>query len=380
MTNFKEITVKEIKLKNCTRYYISIDLNNADTDLISSLYLKVISEIRVKKLQVVFEKIFGKIEYKRKFYNMREALLKNEAVQAFPSTFIEGFPVTNSCLSSITFFCVSQNVDIEYITEDNLYVGCVINQPEERALYLNNFSVDEKSLTSINHNVYDTIFSNIKRKILSSNFKPTDLVRNWIYLNHIYSNYVEFNQARNNFFTENNIQYTANSNDLPASTCIEGRSSENSIVSIDCLLVDKSLSEPTIQRVYSNLQNEPDGVTYENKPSFARAVALKYQDRIELQISGTASIDNHGITVYENDPKKQIRTTLLSVLHLLEQFGMGFSDFCLSTVFLKSADYYQIYKEVLEELHISEFSVSFVQTNVCRNNLLCEIDGVCIKK
>jgi enamine deaminase RidA (YjgF/YER057c/UK114 family) len=245
---------------------------------------------------------------------------------------------------------------------------------------LNNFSVDEKSLISINHNVYNTIFSNIKRKIISSNFKPTDLVRTWIYLNHIFSNYVEFNEARNKFFTENNIHYTANSNNLPASTGIEGRSSENSIVSIDCLLVDKSLSEPTIQRVYSNLQNEPDGVTYENKPSFARAVALKYQNRIELQISGTASIDNHGITVYENDPKNQIRTTLLSILHLLEQFGIGFSDFCFSTVFFKSANYYQIYKEVLKELDISEFSVSFVQTNVCRENLLFEIDGVCIKR
>lgn len=66
MSNFKEITVKEIELKNCTRYYYSIDLNNADEDLISSLYFKVISEIREKKLQVVFEKIYGKIEYKPK--------------------------------------------------------------------------------------------------------------------------------------------------------------------------------------------------------------------------------------------------------------------------------------------------------------------------
>jgi len=71
---------------------------------------------------------------------------------------------------------------------------------------------------------------------------------------------------------------------------------------------------------------------------------------------------------------------LLNVGALLEQKEMSFSDFCISTCFFKKKEYYKYFEQVLDELNIPNFSNTFVVGDVCRSNLLFELDGIAIKE
>lgn len=98
-----------------------------------------------------------------------------------------------------------------------------------------------------------------------------------------------------------------------------------------------------------------------------------------MQISGTASIDNHGKTIYIKDPYQQIKRTLLNIKNLLNNVGLDFSDIVCSTCFFKDPSSYKLLKKIIEELNITDFPSINVIANVCRDNLLFEIDAIAVK-
>jgi len=135
-----------------------------------------------------------------------------------------------------------------------------------------------------------------------------------------------------------------------------------------------------IERIFNKDQNEAEGKGYLYQPTFSRAIKVSYKDHIELQISGTASINSQGKTIYENDPYNQIKRTLLHIKNLLDSANMDFCDIGVSTCFFKEAQYYKVFEVVLEDLKIKEFPSIYVIGKVCREDLLFEMDAVEIKK
>ena len=139
-----------------------------------------------------------------------------------------------------------------------------------------------------------------------------------------------------------------------------GKSREDSEMSINVICIDKKIQHPTIKRVYNKFQNEAEGKNYLFKPTFSRALLIEDQYLAELQVSGTASINETGETVYLDDPYQQIKKTLINVGNLLEQANLNFGDFCESTCFFKKIEYYEHFSEAVKDLKIGDFSNTFV--------------------
>ena len=143
--------------------------------------------------------------------------------------------------------------------------------------------------------------------------------------------------------------------------------------------MNKRRPHPELIRMYNTRQNEAEGDTYLFKPTFSRGMVIRDEKLVEMQICGTASIDRDGKTAFIGQPYEQIKWTLVNVLGLLEQQGMTVDDMVQSNCFFKAREYYDLFLGLLQELKIVDFASICVVGDVCRTDLLFELDGVALK-
>jgi len=132
-----------------------------------------------------------------------------------------------------------------------------------------------------------------------------------------------------------------------------------------------------------NVLNE--AYDYELPSSFSRglAVSVRPGQRI-LWISGTASIDDHGVTVYTGDFRAQLWRTYRNITELLHAEGATWHDIVRTSCYLRDIerDYDEFNK--VRTLFFDCLSVTPVpastgiQARLCRSDLLIEIEAFAI--
>jgi chorismate lyase/3-hydroxybenzoate synthase len=113
-------------------------------------------------------------------------------------------------------------------------------------------------------------------------------------------------------------------------------------------------------------------------PSFSRAVRFLAPGEDSLFISGTASILGHR-TVHPGDPVAQCRTTLDHLQTLLTRTGAGrLNDIgrrAVWKVYLRHPADYAAVSQCLREAMDPDSPILYVQGDICRADLLLEIEG-----
>ncbi|QUI21838.1 hypothetical protein HZI73_05790 [Vallitalea pronyensis] len=379
MSNKSKITVKTLEEKNHSRFYFTVDLMDVvDDHAIEKIYKNLCQVINKNGLKIVYEKCFGNIEFKEKWMNLRNKTLAVYEIDMAPLLYVEGASVHNAPMSGIQIYAISDHakMTLHYIHNgEGHLIGTEMASDDMRILHL----LENTGFEGDKESEYKNILESFETTILKHHFACTDIVRTWIYLYDINSYYEIFNKARRDFFTKVGINYSADSNNLPASTCIEGfGQNQESCMHVYC--IDKRHSHVSINRVYNTYQNEASGDDYIFKSTFSRGMVITYDDLVELQISGTASINQHGDTIYRNNPYKQITYTIENIENILESVKMNFSDLCHVTCFFKDQRYYAMYKSIIEEKNIDNLPCTCVVGHVCREDLLFEFDGIAVKK
>ena len=95
-------------------------------------------------------------------------------------------------------------------------------------------------------------------------------------------------------------------------------------------------------------------------------------------VSGTAAIDEKGVSLLRDDVRGQIHKTLDVVEALIGQEGASLADICDATVFLKCREDAETYWRVAEERGLSKMPAVCVAADVCRAELLFEMDAVAV--
>jgi enamine deaminase RidA (YjgF/YER057c/UK114 family) len=101
-----------------------------------------------------------------------------------------------------------------------------------------------------------------------------------------------------------------------------------------------------------------------------------------LLISGTASIDEHGVSVHIGDFRKQMRRTLQNITALLEAEGATWHDIVRTSCYLRDIDrdYDEFNQErtaFFIEQGIDPLPASTgIQAKLCRPELLVEIEAI----
>jgi enamine deaminase RidA (YjgF/YER057c/UK114 family) len=101
-----------------------------------------------------------------------------------------------------------------------------------------------------------------------------------------------------------------------------------------------------------------------------------------LLISGTASIDENGVSVHIGDFRAQLRRTYDNISGLLESEGCTWKDIVRTTCYLRDIDRdYDVFNEertkFFQEQGLDPLPASTgIQAHLCRPELLIEIEAI----
>ena len=116
------------------------------------------------------------------------------------------------------------------------------------------------------------------------------------------------------------------------------------------------------------------GPTYDYGVTFERATAISYQDRKQVFISGTASIDPRGDILHPGDVVRQLDRTLGNISGLLTAAGASLADMLVFIVYLRDPTDHARVLPVLRE-RLGDVPMVVLTAAVCRPGWLIEIEG-----
>lgn len=199
-------------------------------------------------------------------------------------------------------------------------------------------------------------------------FAFTDCIRTWLYPSAVLEWYDTLNEVRTRFFEERGVFERI----VPASTGIGAGNTRGAAIVGSLLAVQPKGGGVTLHRLPSPLQCSAENYG----SSFSRAVALRYPGWRELYVSGTASIEPGGLTIHVGDIEKQIQLSLDVMEAILAQEGLGWADVSRSIAYFKhKAEHLAVFRRIAEERGLPDFPLVCFQADVCRHDLLFEIEA-----
>jgi enamine deaminase RidA (YjgF/YER057c/UK114 family) len=200
---------------------------------------------------------------------------------------------------------------------------------------------------------------------------PTGLVRTWFYVDRIGESYADFNRARHAAFSAAGLLKRAReARSLPASTAIGCKNSRGAAVILDLVAVD-DVAARRLETLASPVQ--PEALSY--GAAFARANRLRGAGLDTVHLSGTAAIGPHGETLFPGNAESQIQATLEGVARLLGACGTDLSRVAAATAFVKRAADAPLFEGALRALGVPLRACVPVVADVCRDDLLFELDA-----
>ena len=198
-------------------------------------------------------------------------------------------------------------------------------------------------------------------------------IRTWFFVNDVDLNYGGVVRARNQFFFTQGL--TVNTHFI-ASTGIGGRQADPNVLSQMDNYAIAGIEQEQIHYLYapSHLNRTSDyGV------SFERGTRVDYQDRRQVFISGTASINNKGEIMYPKDIRKQTHRMWENVETLLAEAECTYEDVGYMVVYLRDISDYQVVHQLYEErFHGKPYVI--VHAPVCRSGWLVEMECMAVRK
>lgn len=147
-------------------------------------------------------------------------------------------------------------------------------------------------------------------------------------------------------------------------------------------IADQAKAQPIEKKKVTNLDVLNEAYEYEKPSSFSRALRLELGGVVVLLISGTASIDDLGVTVHVGDFRAQLRRTYDNITGLLASEGATWKDIVRTTCYLRDIDRdYAVFNEertrFFEVQGLDPLPASTgIQAILCRPDLLIEIEAI----
>ena len=249
------------------------------------------------------------------------------------------------------------------------------------------------------------VFAELSRRLALCGASFQDIPRVWLYqggITHIESSldsptpvqrYQEMNRARTDYFEEMQASGLMNVDRYgrviyPASTGIgmAGRS-----LTLSCLGLQTQRSDVRLIALENPQQTSAFDYARrfsDKSPKFSRATAVVIGDYLTTWISGTASIVNSE-TVHAHDIERQTHQTIDNIERLIaaENFarygasgaGGQLSDLAKLRVYVKHPKDFEKCRAVCHQ-RLGDLPTIYARADVCRSDLLVEIEGVAFSR
>jgi len=143
---------------------------------------------------------------------------------------------------------------------------------------------------------------------------------------------------------------------------------------------------PIEKRAITNLNVLNEAYDYARPSTFSRGMRIDIGNVVILLISGTASIDEDGVSVHLGDFRGQCQRTFRNITGLLEAEGATWHDIVRTSCYLRDIerDYVEFNEErtaFYQEQQLDPVPASTgIQAILCRPELLIEIEAIAMFK
>ncbi|MCY2930643.1 MAG: Rid family hydrolase [Planctomycetota bacterium] len=345
-------------------------------------FAQVASIVAQKGIQIIQDKVYGTMAVKEHVLAARaEAYRKAGLDASLPVTWLEGTPLadTGFCGLQIWGIAPKANGGTTVATTDGQggsAPGRLWTGPGYRLLYLPAVFGDllDGSKPATVTAQASSMFENAVHALRSAGFNYSQVIRTWIYLPRILDWYGEFNRVRTELYAAAGFARDAGKSPFPASPGIQARSIPQGECGMDVLALDTS--DPGKAKAVPILTTPRQGPAFSYGSAFSRGMSLTVEDRKTVFLSGTASIDSRGNTLYPGNAEMQCLETLVDVAALLEGVGGSLRHIAMATLFCKTRDVFAVYRNAMRWLQAPEIPTVYVQADVCRPDLLVEMEAV----
>ena len=147
-------------------------------------------------------------------------------------------------------------------------------------------------------------------------------------------------------------------------------------------VIETIAKAPVQKRAITNHGVLNEAYAYAKPSSFSRGMRIDLNGLTILLISGTASIDENGVSVHIGDFRAQLRRTYENITGLLASEGCTWHDIVRTTCYLRDIDRdYEAFNEertkFFAEQGLDPLPASTgIQAHLCRPELLIEIEAI----
>jgi enamine deaminase RidA (YjgF/YER057c/UK114 family) len=205
-----------------------------------------------------------------------------------------------------------------------------------------------------------------------------DVARTWIHLADIGRDYAALNRVRRDLFVRRGISPPPASTGIGGSPLLPVAGAPASSRSARCSLALHAVSFTGGAR-FTPLRSPSLNEAPLYGSDFSRGMRLPIPGGELLHISGTAAVDERGLTVAPGDLRAQVERTLLNVRLLLEGAGAGLGDVVAAVTYLKDRSALDSCLALLEPLGLLEAPHAIVEAEICRPELLIEVEAIAVR-
>jgi enamine deaminase RidA (YjgF/YER057c/UK114 family) len=281
--------------------------------------------------------------------------------------------------SEVSCLCTNTSSETPYVIIENEHSKTIVIEGVRSQDFTNPIALQSKE-----------IFSKITSIFGKEGFQPSDIVRQWNYIGNITAtdggiqHYQAFNEERARFFATADWQQHG----YPAATGI-GMSIDGLLVSIIAVAVKTNelriipIDNPLQVAAHQYSQSQLIGHALPNyaTPKFERAKIILDKQCGLCFISGTAAIRGEE-SMHSMNAELQTLQTIENINYLVSDDNLkryGINNFVITfvalRVYLKKADDLDSIQSVVEKFW-PEVSVIYTVADICRQELLVEIEGV----
>lgn len=360
---------------------------------------KSLAANRLENRDILKQTIFLKGADNSDFYSKKRelsSLLKDFYQSSYPPTGFVGQPPVAGALIAFELMVIARRDDKVIISREELegLRYTTVNYPDCRMVYAVGITAGENAAGTLDQS--NDAFGLMKRVLQKENMNFTNIVRQWNYIENINGKIVNKDKTRQNYQVFNDIRslYYGEvdfKRGYPAATGI-GMDCGGVVLefiaadfSSDITVIPIKNPDQVDAHQYSLELLVGDGIQADrpkSTPKFERARAIASDNNYYIYISGTAAIKGQK-TISPTDVEQQTRVTNENISRLigpdnLEKHNMpvSSSDFPFShiRVYIKNEADVPAVKKICDN-HYGEVPCLYLVSDICRENLLVEIEG-----
>jgi len=366
------IDTRTIEASEVSEIYISAtpEQNGSPAEVAEQLFSGIRDILHSKNARILQERVFATEPVMEALSRIRGRVYDGHAFDdGVAPSFLVGDEGLIGPIAGVQVYALSGDIETEVINLDQGPRGRVLRAPNHTFVTLSGVSVPRLSCAT------EQARACLEKAECALRKFGTDFLsvaRTWMWLKDILSWYDDFNSVRNKFFTERGIIGKGTRQLMPASTGIGLGVADRS----DCAMDVFAVLEPANATQYLQAGGKQKSA-FDYGSAFSRASRAATPAGNTVFVSGTAAIDEAGITTNIDDAAGQINSTIANVRAVLRDMDVTDDDVVHIVAYCKTKEIENVFNTIK-----GKFPWPWISTicDICRPDLLFEIEATAVAK